>query len=128
MLTTFDFTYTLNTQAAENEVLNALGKNRGKAFEPKSYFFTESTIGVQSTSNISYGPDGGNSSTKFNITTQFELENKKAYAETGGQVLIVPAEGDKVNVFIKPLKNIDVGVDMQIICLQLIFPSLQIIT
>nr|WP_294781832.1 hypothetical protein [uncultured Flavobacterium sp.] len=45
------------------------------------------------------------------------MANKKAYAVTSGQVLIVPQSGDgnesKVNVFIKPLKNVDVGVQIK---------------
>jgi hypothetical protein len=113
----FDFTYTLTSQSEENEVLNTLGKGRIKEFEPKSYFFTESTIAAQTTAEGAYGPDYVSTSTKFNITTKFELANKKAYAVTSGQVLIVPQSGDgnesKVNVFIKPLKNIDVGVQIK---------------
>jgi hypothetical protein len=113
----FDFTYTLTSQSEENEVLNTLGKGRIKEFEPKSYFFTESTIAAQSSAEGAYGPDFVETNTKFNITTQFELANKKAYAVTSGQVLIVPQSGDenesKVNVFIKPLKNVDVGVQIK---------------
>lgn len=113
----FDFTYTLTPQSKENEVLNALGKGRIKEFEPKSYFFTESTIAAQSIAEGAYGPDYVSTSTKFNITTQFELANKKAYAVTSGQVLIVPQSGEgnesKVNVFIKPLKHVDVGVPIK---------------
>ncbi|WP_264551928.1 hypothetical protein [Flavobacterium sp. N2038] len=113
----FDFTYSLTSQSEENEVLNTLGKGRIKEFEPKSYFFTESTIAAQSTAEGAYGPDFVSTNTKFNITTQFELANKKAYAVTSGQVLIVPQSGDenesKVNVFIKPLKNVDVGVQIK---------------
>ncbi|MDQ6531272.1 hypothetical protein [Flavobacterium sp. LHD-85] len=113
----FDFTYTLTSQSEENEVLNTLGKGRIKEFEPKSYFFTESTITAQSIAEGAYGPDFVDTNTKFNITTQFELTNKKAYAVTSGQVLIVPQSGDgnesKVNVFIKPLKNVDVGVQIK---------------
>jgi hypothetical protein len=110
----FDFTYTLTSQASENEVLNALGKTRVKEFEPKSYFFTESSLPAQANATGSYGPDG---TTKFNITTQFDLANKKAYAVTSGQVLIVLQSGAgneaKVNVFIKPLSHIDVGVPIK---------------
>ena len=113
----FDFTYTLTSQSEENEVLNTLGKGRIKEFEPKSYFFTESTIASQSSAEGAYGPDFVATNTKFNITTQFDLANKKAYAVTSGQVLIVPQSGDanesKVNVFIKPLKNVDVGVQIK---------------
>lgn len=113
----FDFTYTLTSQSKENEVLNALEKGRIKEFEPKSYFFTESTIAAQSTAEGAYGPDYVSTNTKFNITTQFELANKKAYAVTSGQVLIVPQSGEgnesKVNVFIKPLKHVDVGVPIK---------------
>lgn len=113
----FDFTYTLTSQSEENEVLNTLGKARIKEFEPKSYFFTESTITSQTGTNGAYGPDAGNSTAKFNITTQFELTDKKAYAVTSGQVLIVPQSGSgnesKVNVFIKPLKNVDIGVPIK---------------
>lgn len=110
----FEFTYTLTSQASENEVLNALGKTRVKEFEPKSFFFTESNIPEQTSSTCAYGPDG---TTKFNITTQFDLTDKKAYAVTSGQVLIVPQSGTgnetKVNVFIKPLSHIDVGVPIK---------------
>lgn len=108
----FEFTYTLTSQASENEVLNALGKTRVKEFEPKSYFFTESSLPAQTSSTGAYGPDG---STKFNITTQFNLTDKKAYAVTSGQVLIVPQTGSttKVNAFIKPLSHIDVGVPIK---------------
>lgn len=117
MSTIYDFTYTLTPQSEENEVLNTLGKGRIKEFEPKSYFFTESTIASQSSAEGAYGPDFVETNTKFNITTQFELANKKAYAVTSGQVLIVPQSGDenesKVNVFIKPLKNVDVGVQIK---------------
>jgi len=113
----FDFTYTLTSQSEENEVLNALGKGRKAEFEPKSYFFTESTVAAQSNAEGAYGPDFVSTNTKFNITTQFELANKKAYAVTSGQVLIVPQSGDenesKVNVFIKPLQNVDVGVQIK---------------
>jgi len=113
----FDFTYNLGSQDAENEVLNTLGKARVKEFEPKSYFFTESTITAQADAAGAYGPDYVSTNTKFNITTQFDLANKKAYAVTSGQVLIVPQSGtgneDKVNVFIKPLKHVDVGVPIK---------------
>ncbi len=115
MSTFFDFTYNLNTQEAENEVLNALGKDRVKPFEPKSYFFTESSLEEQTLIEGAYGPENGNSTTRFNITTQLNLTDKKAYAVTSGQVLIFPQNGneDKVNVFIKPLKNIDIGVPIK---------------
>lgn len=110
----FDFTYTLTPQSEENEVLNTLGKGRIKEFEPKSYFFTESTLTAQANSQGAYGPVDEN---KFNITTQFQLADKKAYAVTSGQVLIVPQTGtgneSKVNVFIKPLKHVDVGVPIK---------------
>lgn len=110
----FDFTYTLTPQSEENEVLNTLGKGRIKEYEPKSYFFTESTLTAQDDSQGAYGPVDEN---KFNITTQFQLANKKAYAVTSGQVLIVPQTGtgneSKVNVFIKPLKHVDVGVPIK---------------
>lgn len=110
----FDFTYTLTPQSEENEVLNTLGKGRIKEYEPKSYFFTESTLTAQNDSQGAYGPVDEN---KFNITTQFQLANKKAYAVTSGQVLIVPQTGtgneSKVNVFIKPLKHVDVGVPIK---------------
>ena len=110
----FDFTYTLTPQSEENEVLNTLGKGRIKEYEPKSYFFTESTLTAQADSQGAYGPVDEN---KFNITTQFQLADKKAYAVTSGQVLIVPQTGtgneSKVNVFIKPLKHIDVGVPIK---------------
>jgi len=115
MPTFFDFTYNLNTQESQNEVLNALGKARVKPFEPKSYFFTESSLPEQTLINGAYGPENGNSTTRFNITTQLNLTDKKAYAVTSGQVLIFPQNGseDKVNVFIKPIKNIDIGVPIK---------------
>ncbi|WP_316632367.1 hypothetical protein [uncultured Flavobacterium sp.] len=110
----FDFTYSLTSQSVQNETLNALGKNRIKEYEPKSYFFTESTLTAQANSQGAYGPVDEN---KFNITTQFQLADKKAYAVTSGQVLIVPQTGTgnetKVNIFIKPLKNVDVGVPIK---------------
>ncbi|MGC4042036.1 MAG: hypothetical protein QM710_14925 [Flavobacterium sp.] len=113
MPTTFDFTYTLSPESAQNETLNALAKGRIKPPEPKSYFFTESTVAAQASSTGAYGPENGNSITKFNITTIFPLTDKKAYAVTSGQVLIVPQSADKVNVFIKPLKNIDIGIPIK---------------
>ena len=109
----FDFTYSLTSQSAQNESLNALGKNRVIPVEPKSYFFTESTVAEQPNNSGAYGPENGSSTTRFNITTVFALTDKKAYAVTSGQVLIVPQAGDKVNVFIKPLKNVDVGVPIK---------------
>lgn len=113
----FDFTYNLINQDSQNDFANLIGKSRVKEFEPKSYFFTESTVAAQTSNDGSYGPDNETSTTKFNITTQFNLADKKAYAVTSGQVLIVPQDGagneSKVNVFIKPLKNIDIGVQVK---------------
>lgn len=111
--TTFDFTYNLNSESAQSEMLNVLGKNRVKECEPKSYFFTESTITQQADSAGAYGPENGSSTTRFNVTTVFPLTNKKAYAVTSGQVLIVPQDANKVNVFIKPLRHVDVGVPIK---------------
>ncbi len=108
----FDFTYNLTSQSLQNEALNDLGKKRVKEFEPKSYFFTESSISEQSDFIGSYGPIDSNT---FRITTILALANKKAYAVTSGQVLVVPQDGstDKVNVIIKPLKHVDVGVPIK---------------
>jgi len=47
----------LNTQESQNEILNAMGKARVKPFEPKSYFFTESSLPEQTLINGAYGPE-----------------------------------------------------------------------
>lgn len=112
--TLFDFLYKFNSESAQNEAINAVAKSRVKEFMPSSYFFTEGGLTAQTAISDAYGPV--NSST-FRITTRFSLANKKAFAVTSGQVLILPQTGSqnagKVNVIIKPLKNIDVGIPIK---------------
>lgn len=112
--TSFEFSYKFNSESAQNEEINAVAKSRVKEFMPSSYFFTEGGLTAQATNSDAYGPI--NAST-FRITTRFGLTNKKAFAVTGGQVLVLPQAGSqnaaKVNVIIKPLKNIDVGIPIK---------------
>jgi hypothetical protein len=112
--TLFDFLYKFNSESAQNEEINAVAKSRVKEFMPSSYFFTEGGLTAQTASSDAYGPIDSSS---FRITTRFGLTNKKAFAVTSGQVLVLPQTGSqnaaKVNVIIKPLKNIDVGIPIK---------------
>ena len=114
MPTTFDFTYNITDPAEDNEQLNALGKARAVEFRPSSFFFTELSVNAQTDVSGAYGPVG-TGTTQFNITTKLNLANKKAFAVTAGQVLVVPQNGsaDKVNIIIKPLKTTDIGVPVK---------------
>lgn len=112
MSVSFDFTYNILPQSAQNGALNALRKARVPELMPSSYFFTESTVTAQTDGSGAYGPV---SDSVFNITTKMALANKKAFAVITGQVLVVPQEGSttKVNVILKPLESINIGVPIK---------------
>lgn len=110
---TFDFTYNVLTGSTQDAIRNAVAKARIPEYEPKSFFFTEISVAEQASVTQAYGPSSG---TKFNITSRFSLENKKAFAVAEGQVLVVPQTGSttKVNVVLKPTRqSSDIGVPVK---------------
>ncbi|QEE50667.1 hypothetical protein FUA48_14090 [Flavobacterium alkalisoli] len=77
-----------------------------------SYFFTN-TDGLSEENNLGFGPIDENS---FRVTSSFTFTGElKAYAVTDGHLFVVPnsAYSDKVNVVLKPLNSLYMGVKIK---------------
>lgn len=112
MSTVFNFTYTLNSETSQNEVLNnAIAATAKKEYEPISHFFVDesklSNIVVANYTTDAFGPVTGNLTTKYRTTSKVRTTGTnpvKVMAICNGQVLIQPQTGDttKVNLILKP--------------------------
>ncbi|MCV9928123.1 hypothetical protein OIU83_10690 [Flavobacterium sp. LS1R49] len=112
MSTVFDFTYTLNSETSQNEVLNnAIAATAKKEYEPTSHFFVDesqlSSTVVANYTTDAFGPVTGSLTTKYRTTSKIRAtvtDPVKVMAICNGQVLIQPQTGDatKVNLILKP--------------------------
>jgi len=119
----FDFTYDLNSQSAQNTVLDALNKGREIPIVPISHFFTEllpNPTPPFQTQNDSFGPVLSDPTNQFRVTSVFTLQNTtdtvKAFAATNGHLFFAPhgnPSGTKVNIILKPSQALDVGVKIK---------------
>lgn len=120
MSTFFDFTYNLNTQESQNEVLDIVKKNRVVLPIPQSHLFTDLSNLNESEAFGPVGTTNVEREKKFRITSKFDLGTgvkKDAYATVNG-LLFICRHGDstdKVNVFLKPStgKICDIGVKIK---------------
>jgi len=115
MATFFDFTYNLNTQETQNEVLSIIDNTNNTPPVPKSHFFTDINLPIQELSNA-FGPVIGNEDSQFRVTSKFNIAYpKNAYAVTKGHLYFAPYGDsiDKVNVVLKPINPIYVGVGIK---------------
>ncbi|MEN2416392.1 hypothetical protein [Flavobacterium mesophilum] len=110
--TIYDFTYTLNSETAQNEVLyNADAPADKDEYKPISSFFVDesklsSTIATNEATDA-FGPVIGSTTTKYRTTSKVRATNAdpvKVFAICNGQVLIQPQTEDatKVNLILKP--------------------------
>lgn len=111
MSTFFDFTYNLNTEESQNEVLTSIAAAKKKEYEPISHFFTDaSQLSLPVSGNIAtdaFGPVLGSETTKYRTTSIVRTSGAnpvKVFAICDGQVLVQPQTGDntKVNLILKP--------------------------
>jgi len=114
MSTFFDFTYNLNTQEAQNEVLYAIAASKKKEYEPISHFFTDaSQLALPVSGNMgtdAFGPVLGSETTKYSTTSVVRASGSdpvKIFAICDGQVAILPQVDDltKINIIIKPASS-----------------------
>ncbi|MCV9931742.1 hypothetical protein OIU80_05555 [Flavobacterium sp. LS1R47] len=112
MSTVFDFTYTLNSETTQNEVLYNSTTTAAKVeYGPTSHFFVDesklsSTVAANYTTDA-FGPVTGSLTTKYRTTSKIRATGTdpvKVMAICNGQVLIQPQTGDatKVNLILKP--------------------------
>jgi hypothetical protein len=118
----FNYTFNINSADSQNEILEAVKKNRVILPKPQSHFFMDLTN--LSTESESFGPVGTSDAErqkKFRITSKFDLGGadvtKHAYAVVSG-LLFVCRHGnstDKVNVFLKPSTGMvcDIGIKIK---------------
>lgn len=86
-------------------------------YNPHSYFFTDLAFTQFSGTNVpdvntkSFGPLDEN---RFQITTTF-TQSLKAYAVTGGVLLIAKQAGatNRINIFLKPTQDIGLGIKIK---------------
>lgn len=112
MSTIYDFTYTLNSETSQNEVLDsAIADTTRKEYEPISHFFVDesklSNIIAANYATDAYGPVTGSLTTKYRTTSKVRATGTnpvKVLAVCKGQVLIQPQIEDstKVNLILKP--------------------------
>jgi len=112
MSTVFDFTYTLNSETTQNEVLyNSTATAAKIEYAPTSHFFVDEsklldTVATNYTTDA-FGPVTGSLTTKYRTTSKVRTNDTnpvKVFAICKGQVLIQPQTGDdtKVNLILKP--------------------------
>ncbi|MHC0445865.1 pyroglutamyl-peptidase I family protein [Flavobacterium sp. 3-218] len=112
MSTNYNFTYTLTSEASQNEVLNNIAAgNAKKEYSPASYFFVdESKLTAPITTNYAtdaFGPVSTRLATDYRTTSKVRAtatDPVKVFAICKGQVLIQPQTEDstKVNLILKP--------------------------
>jgi hypothetical protein len=112
MSTVYDFTYTLNSETTQTELLNNANAATAKAeYAPISRFFVDETklASIVSTNYVTdaFGPVTGSETTKYRTTSVVRAMGTapiKVFAICAGQVLIQPQTGDttKVNLILKP--------------------------
>ena len=98
MSTIYDFTYTLNSETSQNEVLDsAIADTTRKEYEPISHFFVDesklSNIIAANYATDAYGPVTGSLTTKYRTTSKVRATGTnpvKVLAVCKGQVLIQP--------------------------------------
>lgn len=114
MSTFFDFTYNLNTEESQNEVLYAIAASKKNEYEPISHFFTDaSQLALPVSGNMgtdAFGPVLGSETTKYRTTSLIRASGSdpvKIFAICDGQVAILPQVDDltKINIIIKPASS-----------------------
>ncbi|KIX22064.1 hypothetical protein SY27_05185 [Flavobacterium sp. 316] len=112
----FNYTFNINTESAQNEVLTALDKVRYIPPVPESFFFADLDNFPHQIEEDGFGPVVGHETTKFRITSQFNITTQRAaYATTDGHLFFAPHgdDPDKVNIFLRPSKPVDIGVKIK---------------
>ena len=112
----FNYTFNVNTVSSQSEVLDALEKGRNIPPVPESFFFADLDNFPQQVDEGGFGPVLGHDTTKFRITSKFNITTQKAaYATTDGHLFFAPHgdDPDKVNILLRPSKPLDIGVKIK---------------
>jgi len=112
----FNYTFNINTESSQSEVLDSLNKGRHFSPAPESFFFADLNNFPSQDIGDGFGPVNGFETSKFRITSKFNITtSKKAFATTNGRLFFAPHgnSNDKVNVFLKPSTPINVGVNIK---------------
>ncbi len=113
----FNFTIKIDPTLPADDTLRVIRKTVKVPPIPRTYFFSElSKLPNGQLPAQAYGPDPTNPGTMFRITTRFTpSSNAKAFATTDGHLFFAPYGNstNRVNVFLKPSKPVDVGVKIK---------------
>jgi hypothetical protein len=117
MSTIFDFTYKINSETAQNQILsNVIAASTKKKYQPLSHFIVDETklaaIDLANYAADAFGPVTGSLATKYRTTSKvraIDANPVKVFAICDGQVLIQPhydlsgsLDTTKINIVIKP--------------------------